>query len=191
MRRLSNASVKRKIALLYPFLQSELQLEWQDSELPDILDQCITSLVDESLLERIENDLRRPQRNSRQFMQLIRLGHIVQPILERYYMTFIVLWQTSAAPLVEAELERRCHLLAQKISMIYGINSPDFFDRLLFRDFINNALEIGYLGKNDQLQLEFKQGFNYASLDLRNLLSTEVRSSILSLIKNTPNDPGS
>jgi glycerol-3-phosphate O-acyltransferase len=119
-------------------------------------------------------------------MQLIRLGHIVQPILERYYMTFIVLWQTSAAPLEEAELERRCHLLAQKISMIYGINSPDFFDRLLFRDFINNALASEYLVKNDQLQLELKQGFNYANLDLRNLLSTEVRSSILSLIKANP-----
>jgi glycerol-3-phosphate O-acyltransferase len=186
VRRVSYASIKCKIGLLYPFLKSELQLEWQDSELPDIIDQCITCLVDESLLERIENDLCRPQRNSRRFMQLIRLGHIVQPILERYYMTFIVLWQTSAAPLQEAELERRCHLLAQKISMIYGINSPDFFDHLLFRDFITTMLENEYLVKNNQLQLEFKQGFNYASPDLRNLLSTEVRGSILSLIKASP-----
>jgi glycerol-3-phosphate O-acyltransferase len=186
VRRVSCASIKRKIGLLYPFLESELQLEWRDSELPDIIDECITCLIGESLLERNENDLRRPQRNSRRFIQLIRLGHVVQPILERYYMTFIVLWQTSAAPLEEAELERRCHLLAQKISMIYGINSPDFFDRLLFRDFINNALECEYLVKNEQLQLEFKPGFNYANLDLRNLLSTEVRSSILSLIKANP-----
>jgi glycerol-3-phosphate O-acyltransferase len=186
IRRVSNASIKRKIGLLYPFLESELQLEWQESELADVIDQFITCLVDASLLERVKNDLRRPPRHSRRFIQLIRLGHVVQPILERYYMTFVVLWQTSAAPLVEAELEHRCHLLAQKISMIYGINSPDFFDRLLFRDFINTALKSEYLVKNDQLQLELKQGFNYASLDLRNLLSTEVRSSILSLIKTTP-----
>ena len=186
VRRLSYASIKHKIGLLYPFLKSELQLEWQDSELPDIIEECTICLVGESLLERIENDFYRPKRNSRRFVQLNRLAHIVQPILERYYMTFIVLWQTSAAPIQEAELERRCHLLAQKISMIYGINSPDFFDRLLFRDFINSALERGYLVRNDQLQLELKQGFNYANLDLRNLLSTEVRSSILSLIKSTP-----
>ena len=186
VRRVSCASIKRKIGLLYPFLKSELQLEWQNSELPDIVDQFITCLVDESLLERIENDLRRPRRNSRRFIQLIRLAHIVQPILERYYMTFILLWQTSAAPLQEAQLEHRCHLLAQKISMIYGINSPDFFDRLLFRDFVTTMLENEYLVRNDQLQLEFKPGFNFASLDLRNLLSTEVRSSILSLIKTTP-----
>ena len=119
-------------------------------------------------------------------MQLVRLAHIVQPILERYYMTFIVLWQSSSAPLQEAELEHRCHLLAQKISMIYGINSPDFFDRLLFRDFIATMLEKEYLTKNDDDPLEFAQDFSYISLDLRNLLSTEVRSSILSLIKSTP-----
>ena len=186
VRRVSDASIKRQTTLLYPFLKDELQLEWQDSELPDIVAECITCLISESLLERIENDLSRPQRHSRQFMQFIRLAHIVQPILERYYMTFVVLSQSSTAPLQEAELEHRCHLLAQKISMIYGINSPDFFDRLLFRDFIATMLENEYLVKNDELQLEFKQGFKYASLDLHNLLSAEVRSSILSLIKSNP-----
>ncbi len=186
VRRVSRASVQRKIRLLYPFLKSELQLEWEPDELGDIVDQWIDSMVGEKLLEKLDDDLRRQPRSDHRFMQLIRLAHIVQPILERYYMTFIVLWQSSHAPLTEAELEHRCHLMAQKISMIYGINSPDFFDRLLFRDFIETMLENEYLKKNRKDQLEFAPGFNYVSLDLRNLLSTEVRSSILSLIKAVP-----
>jgi len=186
VRRVPRASVQRKIRLLYPFLKSELQLEWQDSSLEEIVDECIACLIDASLLEQVDKDLRRPRRSNHEFIQLNRLAHIVQPILERYYMTFIVLWQTSAEPLPEAALEHRCHLLAQKISMIYGINSPDFFDRLLFRDFIETMLENEYLVKNDQEQLEFATEFDYVSLDLRNLLSTEVRSSILSLIKAAP-----
>jgi glycerol-3-phosphate O-acyltransferase len=68
--------------------------------------------------------------------------------------------------------------------MLHGINSPDFFDRLLFQDFVATLLENGYLIKNDQQQLSFAPGFKFASLDLRSLLSTEVRSSILSLIGN-------
>ena len=64
--------------------------------------------------------------------------------------------------------------------------ASDFFDRLLFRDFIDTMLEKEYLIKNDNDRLEFAQGFNFVSLDLRNLLSTEVRSSILSLIKSAP-----
>jgi glycerol-3-phosphate O-acyltransferase len=186
VRRVSRASVQRKIRLLYPFLKSELQLEWQDDGLQEIIDECIACLIDESLLEQLGKDLRRPRRSNHEFMQLTRLAHIVQPILERYYMTFIVLWQTSGEPLQEAALEHRCHLLAQKISMIYGINSPDFFDRLLFRDFIETMIENEYLVKNERQQLEFASEFDYVSLDLRNLLGTEVRSSILSLIKAAP-----
>ena len=87
----------------------------------------------------------------------------------------------------DAELEHRCHLLAQKISMIYGINAPDFFDRLLFHDFIATMLAKEYLIENDQQQLEFKQESDIASLEeLRNLLSAEVRGSILALINANP-----
>ena len=184
--RLSRSRVQRKIALLYPFLKSELQLEWSTSKLASIVDEFIDCLVNEALLESLDNDLRRPRRSHNGFVQLQRLAHIVQPILERYYMTFMLLWQTSAAPLDESELEHRCHLLAQKISMIYGINSPDFFDRLLFSDFVNTMVDIGYLLRNNEQQLEFAADFDYVSLDLRNLLSTEVRNSILSIVKTTP-----
>jgi len=151
-----------------------------------IVDEFIACLINESLLEEIGKDLRRPRRSDHRFMQLIRLAQIVQPILERYYMTFIVLWHASSDPLDEADLEHRCHLLAQKISMIYGINAPDFFDRPLFHDFIETMLDSEYLVRNDQQQLEFTSGFDFVSLDLRNLLSTEVRGSILSIIKTSP-----
>jgi glycerol-3-phosphate O-acyltransferase len=186
VRRVSREKIERKISLLYPVLKSELQLEWPLQELDAVVDEFISCLVKESLLEEVDQDLRRPRRSDHRFMQLIRLAQIVQPILERYYMTFIVLWQASSDPLDEAALEHRCHLLAQKISMIYGINAPDFFDRLLFRDFIETMLENEYLVRNDQQQLEFTPGFDYLSLDLRNLLSTEVRGSILSIIKTSP-----
>jgi len=90
----------------------------------------------------------------------------------------------------EDELEHRCHLLAQKVSIIHGIDSPDFFDRPLFRDFIEAMFDSAYLLRNDEGGLEFAPGFDYVSLDLRNLLSTEVRSSILSLIKTSPENSG-
>jgi glycerol-3-phosphate O-acyltransferase len=143
-------------------------------------------MIEASLLEAVDADLRRPRRSDHSFMQLIRLAQIVQPILERYYMTFILLWQTASAPLDEKQLEYRCHLLAQKVSMIHGINSPDFFDRLLFRDFIAIMLDLDYLRRDAGHKLEFAPEFDYLRLDLRNLLSTEVRSSIQSIAKPGP-----
>ncbi len=183
---MSRAGVLRKIRLLYPFLQSELQLEWSEDRLETLIGECCDSMIENRLLEADGEHFHRPRRSNRTFTRLMRLGQIVQPILERYYMTFIVLWQASADPLTEDEIEYHCHLLAQKISMIYGINSPDFFDRLLFRDFIGTMLENEYLLRSEEGRLEFAPGFDYVALDLRNLLSTEVRSSILSLIKTPP-----
>ena len=185
-RRQTRESLQAKIALLYPFLKSELQLEWSEESLPGIVEQFIGSMVSEGLLKTRDTDLLRPARSDHRFLQLMRLAQIVQPILERYYMTFILLWQTADDPLDEKQLEHRCHLLAQKISMIYGINAPDFFDRLLFRDFISTLLDQGYLQQNDKRELVFDPDFDFVRLDVRNLLSTEVRSSILSLIKTSP-----
>jgi glycerol-3-phosphate O-acyltransferase len=113
---------------------------------------------------------------------LTRLALIVQPILERYYLTFIVIRQSAESPMTETELEQHCHLLAQKILMVYGINSPDFFDRQLFRHFIEIALDLDYLEKNDSQALVFARSFEQLNLDIRNLLSVEVRSTLLSLI---------
>ncbi len=180
--RLKRSNVIRKVTFLYPFLKSELQLPWDENQLQEVLDQCISALVSQSLLFEADTDLRRPQRSDRRFIQLMRLAQVVQPIMERYYMAFIVLWQTTSSPLSESELEHRCHLLAQKTSMIYGMNSPDFYDRPLFRDFIQTMLEEKYLILNCQQKLEFAPDFDYIRLDLRNLLSTEVRSSIQALI---------
>ncbi len=185
---MSRAGVLRKIRLLYPFLRSELQLEWSEEKLETLVGECCDSMIQYDLLEAGNDNFHRPRRSNPTFTRLMRLGQIVQPILERYYMTFIVLWQSAADPLTEDEIEYRCHLLAQKISMIYGINSPDFFDRPLFRDFIDTMLDNEYLLRNADGRLEFSPGFDYIALDLRNLLSSDVRSSILSLIKSAPGE---
>ncbi len=167
---------------LYPFLKSELHLEWSDSELKDLVTGILAGMIDLNLLVRTKTGVKRPDRSDRGYLLLTRLALIVQPILERYYLTFIVIWQSAESPMTETELEQHCHLLAQKISMVYGINSPDFFDRQLFRHFIETALDLDYLEKNDSQALVFARSFEQLNLDIRNLLSVEVRSTLLSLI---------
>ena len=173
----------RTCGLLYPFLKSELHLEWTQSQLTEIVESCTVAMVSQGLLYADESGLRRPGRSSRHFIDLKRLAQIIQPVLERYYMTFIVLWQSAKSPMKEDELEQRCHLFAQKVSMLHGINSPDFFDRLLFRHFIETMIERGYLQKEDNGRLLFSEQLDAIDLDTRNLLSIEVRASILSMIK--------
>ena len=167
---------------LYPFLKSELHLEWNDIDLEGLVNAILPEMVLRKVLVKTKTGFKRPDRGDRGYLLLRRLALIVQPILERYYMTFIVIWQSAGSPMSDAELEQHCHLLAQKISMIYGINAPDFFDRQLFRHFLETALDLEYLEQNDAGGLIFAESFEHINLDISNLLSIEVRSTILSLI---------
>ncbi|MFT5503902.1 MAG: glycerol-3-phosphate O-acyltransferase [Gammaproteobacteria bacterium] len=187
-RKLGSSRPGRLLKILYPFLRDELQLEWDEKSFAENLSIYINQLIELGLLKKVGNSLQRPDRSDQQYLPLIRLAQIVQPILERYCMTFVVLWQSSSHPLTESEVEQQCHLLAQKISMGYGINSPDFFDRALFLHFLKTMQKKNYLTINKKF--EFTDFFDHISLDLRNLLSVEVRSSILSLTRdNLPVSP--
>lgn len=167
---------------VYPFLKSELHLEWDKKELETFVLNIINHFVEEGYLLQKNETLQRPDPSDKKHMSMMRLAHIVQPILERYYMTFIVLWQSSEDPLTKQELETKGHLLAQKISMIYGINSPDFFDRKLFTQFISTLFKLDYVNKDDDGKLQFSEHFNNINLDIRTLLSVEVRSAILQML---------
>ncbi|MDJ0880391.1 MAG: glycerol-3-phosphate 1-O-acyltransferase PlsB [Gammaproteobacteria bacterium] len=170
------------VRYVYPFLASELHLQWNEQELVAFIPQIIDFLIEEKVLLKTNTLLKRPDRSDAHYLTLSRLAHIAQPILERYYMTFVVLWESGGNPLSEDELEQRCHLVAQKISMIYGINSPDFFDRQLFGHFINTLFEQEFIERDANNHLVFKDSFNQVNVDIRILLSVEVRSTILQLL---------
>ncbi len=170
---------------VYPFLASELHLPWNEDQLNTFIPQIIDFLVSKEVLNKSDKKLIRPDRSDAHYMILTRLAHIAQPILERYYMTFVVLWESGEKPLSETELEQRCHLVAQKISMLYGINSPDFFDRQLFGHFINTLFDLEFIERDENGHLIFKQSFNQINMDIRILLSLEVRSTILQLLNSS------
>jgi glycerol-3-phosphate O-acyltransferase len=171
---------------IYPFLVNELHLPWSIGELEDYTDSIVSFLVERQVLARTNHNLKRPDRNDVHYMMLNHLAHIARPVLERYYMAFVVLWESGDQPLSEEQLEQRCHLVAQKISMIYGINSPDFFDRQLFRHFIETLIELEFIEHAEDGKLVFHESFDQVNLDIRLLLSVEVRSTILQLLNLHP-----
>ncbi len=182
--KVSIEKITQIVRVLYPFLKAELHLEWPFDDIDTLVNTFSEAMISEGLLRQGKVGIRRPERSTKRYMDLMRLSLVVQPILERYYMTFIVLWQSARAPMTEAELEQRCHLLAQKVSMLHGINAPDFFDRLLFRHFIETMIEMGYLQQNDNAGLIFSDDFDHVNLDIRSLLTIEVRCTILSMIRS-------
>ena len=52
-------------------------------------------------------------------------------------MAIALLLQSGSGSITQEALEQRCHLMAQRMSVLYGLNSPEFFDKSLFRNFFD------------------------------------------------------
>ena len=65
--------------------------------------------------------------------------------------------------------------------MIYGLHSPDFFNKALFHDFIRMLQDLDVLRRNADGKLEFDGDLTSIGADARLVLGEEIRHSILSL----------
>jgi glycerol-3-phosphate O-acyltransferase len=72
--------------------------------------------------------------------------------------------------------------------MIYGLHSPDFFNKTLFHDFIRKLQDQDVLRRNEEGLLEFDDDIFGIGTDARLVLGEQIRHSILSL--TVPEDAG-
>ena len=109
------------------------------------------------------------------------LGQSMVPMLQRFYLVIAILVHRGSGQLTRARLEALCQQSAERLSMIYGLHSPDFFSRTLFQDFIRTLQELDVLRKNSDGTLEFDDDITNIGADARLVLGEEIRHSILSL----------
>jgi glycerol-3-phosphate O-acyltransferase len=114
------------------------------------------------------------------------LGQSMVPMLQRYYLVIALLVKNGKGTLSRARLESLCQNSAQRLAMIYGLHSPDFFDKALFKDFISTLREQEVLRRNSAGLLEFDDDIERIGEDARLVLGEEVRHSILSLTFSAP-----
>jgi glycerol-3-phosphate O-acyltransferase len=74
-----------------------------------------------------------------------------------------------------------CEQSAERLSMIYGLHSPDFFNKTLFHDYIQMLQELDVLRRNADGMIEFDTDLTSIGADARLVLGEEIRHSILSL----------
>jgi glycerol-3-phosphate O-acyltransferase len=76
-------------------------------------------------------------------------------------------------------LEERCQLTAQRMTMLYGFNSPEFFDRALFENFIDLLRERSVVWVGEGAKLQFDEVLERVGIDAQIVLSEQIRHSIL------------
>ena len=103
------------------------------------------------------------------------------PMLQRFYLVIAILVRNGSGTLTRTRLEQLCQQSAERLSMIYGLHSPDFFNKSLFHDFIKTLQAQSVLRRNDDGLLEFDDNIESIGADARLVLGEEIRHSILSM----------
>jgi len=123
----------------------------------------------------------RPPAGSEKAFQLLMLGQSMVPMLQRFYLVIAILVSNGSGTLSRLRLEGMCQQSAERLSMIYGLHSPDFFNKSLFHDFIRTLQNLDVLRRNADGLIEYDEAIKSIGADARLVLGEEIRHSILSL----------
>ncbi|EAT12136.1 Glycerol-3-phosphate O-acyltransferase [Oceanobacter sp. RED65] len=185
---INNMKMKRQDAIrfattIYPYLKAELFLHWQEDEIQPVVEQWLDLCVEKGYLSADGEFLVRPSVSSNDYIILSVLSEQVIQILERYYIAIALLQRSGSGTLTKDEMVQNCSLMAQRISILHGLNAPEFFDKALFKNLIDELLERQVLSLDDE-KIIFGDSINIIAEDARILLNAELRRSILQVTLN-------
>ncbi len=183
---LSNATmrsvdIQRLTWRVYPYICAELALHWPESQIAEVTDSLLEALGRSGLLEREEEGhvWRRPPPTSLAAMQLSLLAQSTIQTIERYYLVIALLLQAGSGTINRQSLEQRCHLMAQRMTLLHGLNSPEFFDKTLFRQFIDLLLARNVVQTDASGAITFGEPLLGVAADAQLVLSEQIRHDIL------------
>ena len=173
--------IQRLAWRIYPYIAAELFLRWSEQELARVVTDVLICLEQQGLIESNADatEWRRPPTTSEKAMQLSLVAQATIQTIERYYLAIAILVKAGSGQITQVALEERCQLTAQRMAMLYGLNSPEFFDRTMFEHFINLLRTRGVVRLSNGGKLEFDDVLMRVAADAQFVLSEQIRHSIL------------
>jgi glycerol-3-phosphate O-acyltransferase len=178
---MSTLDIQRLVWRVYPYISAELFLRWEEGEVAPVMDELLDTFARFNLLtvNPDRSEWCRPPTTSFEAMRLSLLAAATIQTLERYYLVIALLLQAGSGVIEREALEERCHLMAQRMSLLYGLNSPEFFDKILFRNFIDLLTARGVIQSDALGKFLFGEPLLAVAADAQLVLSEQIRHSIL------------
>jgi glycerol-3-phosphate O-acyltransferase len=169
---------------IYPYVASELFMRWSEQQIGAVVQQTLTAMASIGLLQydAAHDFWSRPAPTSPEATQLSLLAQSTLQIVERYYLAIALLVRAGSAQMNQKTLAERCQLMAQRMTLLYGFNSPEFFDRALFANFIDLLRNRDVLRTDNDGRLLFDEVLVRVADDAELVLSEQIRHSILQVV---------
>ncbi|MBV1906090.1 MAG: glycerol-3-phosphate 1-O-acyltransferase PlsB [Pseudomonadales bacterium] len=120
-----------------------------------------------------------PAPHSPGYYQLDLLARLVMQTLERFYIVIGLLKQAGSGQLDQEALENKCIKIAERISRLYGLNAPEFFDKRLFQGFLHALLNAAVITENSAGKLEFGELISQVYRSSDRVIRKEFRYAVL------------
>ncbi len=155
---------------VYPFLKAELFVRFDEESLVTHLEKIIEEFTRQEIIQN-KQDMLMISRQHIRTLQLYSAG--IREQLQRYYISLSLLIEQN--DIEHSNLEAKSCSIAQRLSVLHGINAPEFFDKALFSTFIKTLKNQGYFDQENKGNIKKAQ----STVDLlEGLISTEVKLSI-------------
>ncbi|PHS71873.1 MAG: glycerol-3-phosphate 1-O-acyltransferase [Cycloclasticus sp.] len=182
---LSNQSLSQKqithwFKLVYPFLQSELSMCWNTRQITSVAHKVMACLIEQGLVKQNGDQLTvdKPDEGALNTMA----GGVLLS-LERFYLTVVVVKHHGKDALTRFELEKSCGKIAEELSELSGLNSPEFFDKALFKGFIEMLFEQNIIWPGEKGKLTYGNVLESIIDDAGLVMSQHVRKNIHQVIE--------
>ncbi|MEM7080638.1 MAG: hypothetical protein AAF513_18620, partial [Pseudomonadota bacterium] len=170
-RGISADQIPRMVERVYPYLCEELSCD------PADIDQALAVMLDRGLIcQDADGVLRPPSPSEADHRQLALLAKLVSQNLERMY---IVIQQLAIEPSSREALRRAAQQLAKRISRVYGINAPEFFDLRLFDAFIDGMIRRGIVSADEEGLLTYDNSLKDVLRAAEFVIEPQIRYGVL------------
>lgn len=169
-RHITRAELVEQVATLYPMLKAELFLHWDNDARNTQIDALLSEMQRQQLIVINDDTVQINPARSRT-LQLLAAG--ARETIQRYAITF---WLLGTNPAINrGTLEKESRTVAQRLSMLHGINAPEFFDKAVFATLAQTLREEGFI--SDSGDADAVQTMKVYHL-LSELITSDIRLTI-------------
>lgn len=177
-RRTSRARLGVLVSAVYPYLREELFLPFEEHELAARVDAELHLLLRLGLVRREGDHFAAVPAEDPRSPRLHLLARLIMPTLERDYIALSLLVHPPGGRIDREGLEEACVLTAQRMARLYGLDAPEFFDRTLFRRFIDLLVARGMVRSDEEGSLAPVALVRRVLLEARRVLAPEFRQGV-------------
>ena len=161
---MEKAAILELVKQLYPMLKREFFMHFSDQQAADYVETLIVYLKEKGFVVQKGRYLSAAEPKSDEFHSAWLLSRCMQETWQRYAVVLRVLETENI--IGRSQLERQSTMVAERLSILFGMHSPEFYDKNVLGTFVNALKENKLVHSRDDGSFEFSE----SSLGLKNAI---------------------